>query len=303
MTVSIIIPTYNGAHKLPFILKAIEKQNYAAEEVLVVIDGSTDDSEVVVERFRAAIPALRIVKQKNSGRAGVRNRGAQEAKGDLLIYFDDDMEPAPDCVTQHVQHHHKFPGSIMTGAQIDVQGSTEMQQFRSALSYHWSVPLKATALKPLRKQQVFITAANFSVSREVFTRLNGFDTSLSDAEDFDLAVRSFKEGVPLFYNHNAFAWHRDIVSCAVYIKRQRQYARAQQVLAEQKPWMMKEGFLNNYEVPDWKKSLFRLFVAPLWISAVDREWFKSLPKALRYKLYKIIITANGVYFPEKIRLS
>ena len=73
VTVSVIIPTYNGAHKILNVLKALEQQSYCDFETLVVIDGSTDNTADVVSNATLNLTSLRIVQQKNKGRVAVRN--------------------------------------------------------------------------------------------------------------------------------------------------------------------------------------------------------------------------------------
>src|SRR5262245_26527586 len=105
MTVSVIVPTYNGAHKILSLLRALEKQTRLPEEVIVVIDGSTDGTSDLLRQNTFALPGLRIIEQLNGGRSKVRNRGAKEAKSELLIFFDDDTVPTEACIEHHLLHH------------------------------------------------------------------------------------------------------------------------------------------------------------------------------------------------------
>src|SRR6187397_1060160 len=98
MSTSVIIPTYNGAHKVVNVLRALEQQTHLPDEVVVVIDGSTDNTAELLRTNTFKLPSLRIIEQPNGGRAQVRNRGAKEASQDLLIFFDDDMRPVPQSV-------------------------------------------------------------------------------------------------------------------------------------------------------------------------------------------------------------
>jgi GT2 family glycosyltransferase len=256
--------------------------------------------EVVTEK--AVGLKYKMVQQENAGRACVRNRGASESIGELLIFFDDDMRPEPECVEVHVRHHLKFKDSILTGAQVEeVKPDTnEFIRFKAYLSNRWK---KESANYPLVKGELFITAANFSVSKKIFNALGGFDERLKDAEDFDLAVRAFKNAISLYIDYNALAWHDDQVNCAAYIKRQRQYTLAHARLIALKPWMKDEGFIQPAVKPrGWKNGIFKAFLKKYWIVAVDSNKFTWLPKKIRYKLYDLIISANGVFFPEKVKL-
>jgi len=305
MSVSVIIPTYNGAHKIMNVLRGLEQQQQMPDEVIVVIDGSTDDTAAMLRSQQFRFPAFRIAEQENGGRAKVRNRGAREATGSLLIFFDDDMRPFPQCVAAHIAHHRNHPGSIMTGVQKEELRASDpdIVQFKSFLSSKWSTSLEHSGDQPLPEDRPFITAANFSVPAAMFNDLGGFDERLTDAEDYDLAVRAVQKKVPLFYNPGALAWHDDYITCAGYIKRQRQYTAAQQRLVTLKPELYPDTHQYAAQPPTGLKAVFfKFFCHRFWISTVDKNRWTFLPKALRYRLYDWIITANGSLYPGKVKL-
>ena len=69
MKVSVIVPTYNGAHKLPAIIKALKDQTWPPCEVLVAVDGSTDDTVQVLQQLKPSLPSLKIIEQENKWEA------------------------------------------------------------------------------------------------------------------------------------------------------------------------------------------------------------------------------------------
>src|SRR5688572_5027021 len=106
-TATVIISTYNGAEKLPFLLEALTVQTFQDFELVVVIDGSTDNTMEVLQKFAERFKFFRIIQQTNGGRSKVKNRGVAEAHADLLIFYDDDMVPSVDSVERHVELHKK----------------------------------------------------------------------------------------------------------------------------------------------------------------------------------------------------
>jgi glycosyltransferase involved in cell wall biosynthesis len=306
MFVSVIVPTYNGAEKLPGILKALSQQSFKDYELIVVIDGSTDNTIEILEKWQNQILSFKTITQQNKGRACVRNAGARAASGDLLIFFDDDMIPNIDCIEQHIKHHQYFSNSILTGSQIDIElpSQTDIQKYKAYLSRRWTEPILSFHQKPLDKPNLFITAANFSISKSLFIDLGGFDEQLTDAEDFDFAIKAYKRGIALYYKNEVFAHHNDQVSCESYIKRNRQYIAAHKKLAALKPWIIKEGFREPLKTPKgWRKIIYQFFCSKKWVQLVDKDFFKILPRWVRYRLYDLIISANGVFFPEKVSLN
>ncbi len=302
--ISVIIPTYNGEKKLPNLLAALEKQTISDFEVVIVSDGSTDNTAAVVKNTKWNL-SIQFIHQENKGRSATRNLGALHAKNELLIFFDDDMRPLPDCLEEHMRHHSEHPGSVVTGGlSEEVTGeSSELFRYKSFLSAKWLTQFKSDGSKSLSKKQVFMTTANFSIPKTIFNNLGGFDERLTDAEDYDFAVRAFKMNIPLYYRYNAFAWHDDVITTPVYIKRQRQYHEANAKLRLFHPEWLQEGFLREkYQPSGLKASLFKLFCNKSWIDAIDSNKLKWLPVSLRYQVYDYIITANGMFFPGKVKL-
>jgi glycosyltransferase involved in cell wall biosynthesis len=90
--VSVIIPTYNGKHKVANLLDSLATQTYDNFEIIVSIDGSSDDTFEYLNTRISAFKNLIVLNEPNGGRAVCRNRGALKAKGELLLFLDDDME-------------------------------------------------------------------------------------------------------------------------------------------------------------------------------------------------------------------
>ena len=85
--ISVIIPTYNRARLLVEAIDSVLSQPMSGVEVIVVDDGSTDDTQEVVARYGAAV---RHIRQNNAGVSAARNRGVREAHGDAVLFLDSD---------------------------------------------------------------------------------------------------------------------------------------------------------------------------------------------------------------------
>lgn len=301
MKISIIIPTYNGALKVLNILKALELQTYKDFEVIVVVDGSTDNTIQLLEITLFELRSLKIVQQKNGGRSVSRNAGAKVAQGTILIFFDDDIRPIKECVSFHYEHHINRPDSVMVGSikeDIEVL-STDIQFYRAYLSRKWEKSLSNYDVK-LNKDNLYLTAANFSISKFLFWNMGGFDEQLTDAEDFDFAVKLYERNVPVFFNERAIGWHDDFITCKSYIKRQIQYRHAHNLLKKNKPELYK--YFDNHQVGSpstIKKIFFCFFSFSFWQYSIDYfNWLLVFPIPVRYKLYSFIISARSLYFPN-----
>jgi glycosyltransferase involved in cell wall biosynthesis len=122
MRVTAAITTYNRAPFLPGALESVFAQTRPADEVLVVDDGSTDDTHEVLQPYADRI---RVVRQDNSGRSGARNRAIEEARGELLSFLDSDDRWLPDKLARQVPVLEADPRVGMVHGHVDLIGSDD----------------------------------------------------------------------------------------------------------------------------------------------------------------------------------
>ena len=114
MKLSVIIPTHNRADILNICLEKLAQQQGVDFEVIVVDDGSVDDTEHVVAMTNAQLPLtkwcdMRYVKQKASHQGVARNRGAAAAAGDIIVFIGDDIFVEPGFLMRHHDRHAEYP--------------------------------------------------------------------------------------------------------------------------------------------------------------------------------------------------
>lgn len=291
MKVSVIIPTYNGAHKITTVLKALEQQTYHDFETIVVIDGSTDNTFDLLKGLNPKLKEFSYQFQSNKGRAAVRNTGAKAAAGDLLIFFDDDMRPEPDCVQKHIAFHSNKSIKCMAVGNTPEDRAlceTDFHRYKSYLTEKWIHSLKQLS-GPIPDEITFLAAANFSVLKSLFMQMGGFNEKLRDAEDYDLALRAKGLKIPIYFLPDAISWHNDFFTMQRFIDRQREYRENHKLLktlnADNSQYL--EKTLRA------KKIIRSLFSSSLWVIIIDgKNPFMILPKLFRYKLYDVIIQAQ-----------
>ena len=88
--ISVIVPAYNLAHCIADCIKSIEKQTYPNFEIIIINDGSTDETKNVCEKLAKIYSNIRVISQKNHGISAVRNLGIQESQGQYLAFIDGD---------------------------------------------------------------------------------------------------------------------------------------------------------------------------------------------------------------------
>ena len=296
-SVSVIIPTYNGAHKVANALRALELQSHKDFETIVVIDGSKDNTQTLLQDSHFDLN-LKIIIQSNRGRAGARNRGGRDSHGNILVFLDDDMRPARDFIQQHLDHHLEYENSILTGAQLEQYPAltSDIQRYKATMARKWSAGISSSKIR-LSESNLHLTAANCSLPRELFTGLGGFDERLTDLEDIDLACRAIIRGISVFYDPTTLAWHDDFISCRSYVIRRREYRLATEKLRTINPMA---GSRFTHRINPLKKYFYFPFSQPLWVRWIDQGVFvKLLPRTIRYWFYSVVIWGLTIYYPKR----
>ncbi len=136
--ISVIIPVYNGARFLRDAIDSVLAQSYVPWELIVVDDGSTDDSATIVARLPLpAATRLLLARQPNQGPAAARNRGIELATGDLLAFLDADDIWAPEKLQLQVAHlaAHPEAGGVICRQKCTVEPGSTWPQGRNQSYY------------------------------------------------------------------------------------------------------------------------------------------------------------------------
>ena len=189
--------TYNRATLLERVLEAAFDQTVPedAYEVVLVDDGSSDETPSVIERARsrAACP-FTVVRQANRGLAAARNAGIARAAGERIIFIDDDVLVLPNFVQEHMRSAAARPGAIVRGGAIEVESLDEL-------------PPPVWGIKNYSGNYFWTT--NVSVPLATIRAIGGFDESFSEYgwEDIDVGLRLRAAGVKAVFNPRALVYH------------------------------------------------------------------------------------------------
>lgn len=206
--VSVIIPTHNRRPMLERALRALATQTFPATafEVVVVADGCVDDTLGLLAAYQ---PAYRLVtlSQPASGAAQARNAGAAAASAPLLIFLDDDIEPAAGFVAAHVAAHAVNPGGVVLGP-YPPPPLAWPSQFRLFVRGWWTEHFESLAEPGRRLTFRDLLTGNLSLSADLWRQMGGLDPRFARArEDYEFGLRLIQAGVRFFYAPDALGWH------------------------------------------------------------------------------------------------
>jgi glycosyltransferase involved in cell wall biosynthesis len=209
--VSVVIPAYNGAETLPACLSALQSQTLPPDqyEIIVVDDGSTDGTAEVARRF-----GVRVLSQLNAGPAAARNRGAIEARGELLCFTDADCAPAADWLAC-------MATALVTPGVVGVKGVYRTRQ-KELVARFVQAEYEDRYERMQKLERIdFIDTYSAGYRRDVFLAAGGFDVSFPTAsvEDQELSFRLAEAGHLLRFVPEAAVYHiHDRTTCE-YIRR------------------------------------------------------------------------------------
>ena len=190
--ISVIIPVYNGGRYLDAALASVQAQTYRPLDVIVVNDGSTDDSASIA----AAYPWVRLVTQPNQGTAAARNHGVRLARGDYLAFLDQDDLWVSDKLERQMDAFQTRPELDMVFGQA--------QQF---FSPDWEAAARSGLYCPPHPVTGYLPSA-LLVRRGSFLAVGWFETGWRVGEWADWFVRAHDYGLAAWVVLHVVAWRR-----------------------------------------------------------------------------------------------
>lgn len=179
-SVSVVVPTFNRAHLINRALQSVVSQTYRSLDLIVVDDGSTDDT---CERVRTDYPDATLVNQPNQGVSAARNRGLSVAQGDWIAFLDSDDAWCGPKIEQQLQALAKDPQSrICHTNEIWIRNGVRvnpMNKHRKSGGNIFEQCLPRCVISP----------STVLLHRSVFEDFGSFDEELPACEDYDLWLR------------------------------------------------------------------------------------------------------------------
>ena len=240
MRASVVIPTFNRIGALQTVVAAAQDQArpYGTEvEIVVVDDGSSDGTSDWLAAYGGE-PGFRFVRQPNSGPARARNRGVEEATGELILFLGDDTEPQPGWLDAHLEDHRLFgdrgPQAILGYTSFPPETDSPFLRFINEYGAQFGYLLIED---PGAVAFNFFYTSNISLPRSQLVRLGGFREDFPAAawEDIEFAYRAVNNGLRIRYQPRARTIHRHCIRPRTFCRRQRTSGRSAAIFATLHP--------------------------------------------------------------------
>ncbi len=247
-TLSIILPTYNRCSSLQRTLTSLFAQTLPSDgyEIIVVDDGSTDDTRDCVARY----PQVKFILQDHRGPAAARNRGACAAAGEILVFIDDDCTAPVDWL-QRVRDYFSrtIDGAVCGGKTINAAANRYLSGVHQFIIDYWQA-----AVNRGQGEDLFLTSNNLAVRRSAFEQVHGFDENIlrAGAEDRRL-VRAIRDnGGRVDFLADSVIHHHHELTLKRFIRQQFHYGRGSFILYERAssaaaklPWSLLAGLFRQ----------------------------------------------------------
>lgn len=257
--VSIIVPAYNEGRIVAASIRSLLAQRYPRFEVLVVDDGSTDDTYAQAAAFsgRHGGVTVRVVSKGNSGKAGALNTGIALSRYPFVLCVDGDSRLSENTL-RRMARHFRDPDVAAVAGNVKVVNRGSFWSRLQALEY-------IEGHNMARRAQGFMRAVNIipgpvgMFRRETVQRLGGYDTD-TFAEDADLTLKLLAAGWRVEYEDAALAWTEAPESLGALIKQRYRWTRGiLQALRKQRRVLRDPQSFNT-----WLSLVMMLFEALLW---------------------------------------
>jgi len=237
--ISVIIPAFNAEDTIAHCLQALENQTYPSTkiEVIIVDDDSTDKTGEIVK----AMNNVRLLSQKKSGPAVARNLGAENAKGEILLFTDADCAPKTDWIEKMVS---PFSESEIVG----VKGRYQSNQ-KSLVARFVQLEYEDKYERMSQHRYIdFIDTYSAAYRRDIFLSNGGFDPifKTSSVEDQEFSFRLAKQGLKMVFEPEAVVNHSGHAKTVV------SYFRKKYKIGYWKVWVHRlhpEKIINDTHTP------------------------------------------------------
>lgn len=192
--VSIIIPCYNAEKYIEETIVSVINQTYSNWELIIVNDGSTDNSFAIVKEFAEKDKRISFIEKSNSGVSDSRNKGLEKSKGDFIAFLDADDSWKPEYLEKQITNlqANQYTISYTACQLINQNGEKLNQQIRGENNPQLDDFL-------IQKANYNTNPSGIVYKKECFEKVKGFDVNLSNNADQDILIQMLAKGNSIGY--------------------------------------------------------------------------------------------------------
>ena len=281
---SVVIPLYNKEKSIYKTLQSVCEQSYTDIEILVVNDGSTDKSAVVVESYPDT--RIRLIQKENGGVCSARNRGIREVKGEYIALLDADDLWNMRYLEEQMRMIHDFPEAAMWGINFaEVSDGKLIRRLETGLPDGYRGYVENYFEMKGRVSDLFCSSS-VVIRKEVFDKVGVFDERLKYSEDNDMWWRIIATYPVAFYDRYMVFYRCDAENRAL---------SHQMLLRYDSPFIV-----DKYQSPQWKAN--GAFYT--WINRQSAQWIARylFEEGQREDAYEAAKKLDYKVLPIKYRL-
>lgn len=278
--VTVVIPFYNNKDTISKCLEAVSNTSYKNLEVILVDDGSTDQSYSIAKEF-----GFRIIKlDVNKGVSFARNCGARIASGEILFFLDADIMVERDTIEKIQSTFQERPeiSALFCSYQKDTPANTFYSKYKNLL-HHYTHQIS-------REEAATFCGGFGAIKKDVFSKLGGFNESYRYLEDMELGYSLHRQGYRIFLNKQIQLTHLKCYSLFDLIK--------SDVLCRAKPWteiMLKKRIIKN-DLNTRTENALSLLVAYSLIAEIPLMFLRSFGWIIFLVLFSLLLFLNRHFF-------
>jgi GT2 family glycosyltransferase len=224
--ISVVVCSYNGSGTLRECLTGIASLRYPDYEVVVVSDGSTDDTAQIAADFEG----VRVVETPQRGLSSARNTGMEASSGEIIAYIDDDAIPDPDWLTHLAASFASGAYAAAGGPNVAPAGSGRVAQCVA------NAPGGPTHVLLSDRDAEHVPGCNMAIRKVALEGIGGFDAAFRVAgDDVDVCWRLLDSGQHIAFSPGAVVRHHRRSSVRGYLRQQRAYGKAEALLERKHP--------------------------------------------------------------------
>src|SRR5262245_2984936 len=305
--ISVVVASYNAARTLDDCLSSLLNIKYPDYEVIVVNDGSTDDSASIIQRY-----PFKSITTPNQGVSAARNTGLRAATGEIVAYIDSDARADPDWLS-YLATTYSESDVVGVGGPNLVPDEDEW-----VAKCVYRAPGGPTQVMLDDRSAEHIPGCNMSFRKSSLEEIGGFDPIFTKAaDDVDICWRLLERGYRIGFSPSAIVWHHRRPSIKAYWRQQAGYGESEVLLERKHP-----NKFNSWGHTRWAGRIyapypfFRLFGTPviyhgLWGSAGFQSMYDPggggyltyLPRAMEWHLGLLALTVLGLLVPSLLAVA